>query len=114
MVWEEPPDHAENTRCLVKTKILNLLGGFVDTKIGPVRQVRVTCCFDQYEIEIQVPSMSRKGSYSEAQNCYVDESSQDQKDPSKDVEMVRSRIVALSVQATGTIDPDEVSFFHPH
>ena len=30
------------------------------TKIGPVRQVRVTCCLDQCGSEIQVPSMLKK------------------------------------------------------
>ena len=33
------------------------------TKIGPVRQVRVTCCLDQHGIEIHVPSILQNGSY---------------------------------------------------
>ena len=92
-------DHAQSTRCLVMTKILNLLGGFVDMKIGPVRQVRVTRCPDQYGIEMQVPSTSKKnGSYSwnvisRGPNRYVDESWQDQEDPLHDVGMMSSSSV---------------------
>ena len=55
-------------------------------KIGPVLQVRVTCCLDQYGNEIQVPSMSRSGScswvvISRGPSRYVDESWHDQEDP---------------------------------
>ena len=55
------------------------------TKIGPVLHVRVTCCRDQYGIEIQVPSMSRKRScswivISRGPNRYVDESWHDKEE----------------------------------
>ena len=30
------------------------------TRIDPVRQVKIMCCFDQYGFEIQVPSTSRR------------------------------------------------------
>ena len=70
----------------------------MDTKIGPVRQVRVTRCLDQYGIEMQVPSMSKNGSYSwkvisRGPNRYVDESWQVQEDPLHDVGMMSSTSV---------------------
>ena len=55
------------------------------TRIGPVRQVRVICCLEQYGIEMQVTSTSRNGSHSwiiisRRPNRYVDESWHDQGD----------------------------------
>ena len=47
---------------LVMTRCLSLPDGFVDTKIGPFRQVRVTCCLFQDGIEIQVSFMLKNGS----------------------------------------------------
>ena len=64
MVLEERQDHAEYTlpRDDQDSEPLGWIRGH--TKIGPVRRVRVTCCLDQYGMEIQVPSMSKNGSYS--------------------------------------------------
>ena len=91
MVLEEELDHAESTHYLVIT-ILSHLDGFVDTKIGPVCQVRATCYLDEYGIEIQVPSMLKNGSFSwivisRGPNRHVDGAWQDQAEPLQDVEM---------------------------
>ena len=64
MDLEVRQEHAENTHHLVFIKNPDLLHGPVDTKIGPVLQVKVTCCLDQHGIEIQVPSKSKDGSNS--------------------------------------------------
>ena len=66
--------HAESIRYSVVAEILNLYGWIRGhTRIGPVRQVRVICCLDQYGLEKQVPSTSRSGSYFwRGPNRYVD------------------------------------------
>ena len=84
------------------------------TKIGPARQVRATCCFDQCGIEIQVPSMSRNGSYSwivisRGPNRHVDESWNDQEDPPKVVEMVSSTSVEQSHARTSSTEETPAS-----
>ena len=117
MVLEERQDHAESTLYVVITKILNLFGGIVD-------QVRVTCCLDQFGIEIQVPSTWRDGSYSwivisRGSNRNVDESWHGQDDPHQNIEMVsfasceQSHAVTSSIEEThaskpGTTESDEL------
>ena len=111
MVLVEKHDHAESTRCLVMTKILNLLGGFVDTR--PVRQVEVTCYLDQYGIEIQVQSMSKKKKVSffisRGPNRHVDESWHDQEEPPQDVEMVSPTRAEQSYARTSSIEETHAS-----
>ena len=63
---------------LVKIQIPNSLHGSVDTKTGPVVQVKTFCYFDQYGIEIQARSTSGDGSkswiiISRRSNRYVEE-----------------------------------------
>ena len=60
MVLEERQDHAESD-----DQDAELVGWIRGHKqIGPVRQVRDTCSLDRYGREIQVPSMSKNGSFS--------------------------------------------------
>ena len=97
------------------------------TRIGPVRQVKTICCLDQEGIEIQVPSTSRDGSnsrivISRGPNRSVDEPWHDQDDSPENGEMVSSTSVERShaitpsieenscVEATGTIESDELPF----
>ena len=54
------------------------------TKLGPVLQVKTTCCFDQYGNEKQVPSTSGDGStswviMSRGSNRYVEELQHDRR-----------------------------------
>ena len=42
------------------SELLAWIGG--QTRIGPVHQVKITCCLDLDGIEIQVPSTSGDGS----------------------------------------------------
>ena len=79
------------------------------TRIGPVRQVRVTCCLDQHGIDFQVPSTSTNGScswivISRGPNRFVDESGHDQEDPPQDVEMVCSASVEKSHAVKSSIE----------
>ena len=79
------------------------------TKTDPVRQVRVTCCFDQHGTEILAPSMSSKGSFSSivisrGPHRHEDESWQDQEDPPQDVEMVSCTSVEQSHAKTSRIE----------
>ena len=66
MVLEERQDDAQSIRCLVITKDSEPVGWLRGhTRIGPVHQIRVICCLDQFGIGIQVvQSTSRNGSYS--------------------------------------------------
>ena len=57
-------EDSENIHHLVKIQIPNSLRGLVNTKIGPVLQVKVIGCLDQYGMEVQAPSTSRDGSKS--------------------------------------------------
>ena len=79
------------------------------SKIGPVCQVRVTCCLDQHGIETQVPSTSRDWSNSwiiifRGPNRYVDESWHDQGNPPRNVEMVSSTSIEQSHAITTSIE----------
>ena len=86
------------------------------TKVGPVLQVKVICCPDQYGIEIQAPSTSKDGSnlwiiISSGPNRYVDESWHDQDNTPEKAEMVshisdgRPHAVISSIEETHASQP---------
>ena len=87
MVWEERQEHSWERTLPPDDQDSELIGWIRGhNKIGPVLQVRVTCCLDQCGNEIQVPSVSRSGScswvvISRGPSRYVDESWHDQEDP---------------------------------
>ena len=93
MDLEEKLEVAKSAHDLVMTRNSEPVGWIRGhTKIGPVCQVRVTCYFNQYGIETQVPSMLKNGTsswivISRGPNRYVDESWHDQEDPPQDVAM---------------------------
>ena len=101
LCWTSPPNNSRRERWLCReNRIVHVEHtlprydqdsepiGWIrgHTKTDPVRQVRVSCCFDQYGTEIQAPSMSSKGSgswivISRGPHRHMDESWQDQEDP---------------------------------
>ena len=84
------------------------------TKIGPVLQVKVICCLDQYGIEIQVPSTKRDGSNFRivkfsGPNRYVDESWHDQDNSPENGEMVGSTSVGRPHPIISSIEETHAS-----
>ena len=86
------------------------------TRIGPVRQVKITCYLDRYGIETEVPSTSRDRSNSWIVICRgpkrnVDESWHDQDDSPGNGEMVsslsgeRSHAITSSIEETHASKP---------
>ena len=83
-------------------------------RIGPVLQVKIMCCLDQYGIEIQVPSASRDGSnawivISRGPNRHVDKSWHDQDDSPENGEMVNSTSVERPHAITSNIEETHAS-----
>ena len=101
------------------------------TKIGPVRQVGVICCLDQCWIEVQVPSMSRNESHSwigihqrpESQRGWILARPRRPSSRRWDGEFLKRWQITRNnikhwgdscVEATGTIDSDELPFQRIH
>ena len=112
-IWREDRSCGEFSllRDLQDSENIGCISGH--TKIGPVLQVKITSCLDQYGIEIQVQSTSRDGSNSWIVTSRgpkrVHESWHDQDDSPENGEMVSSTSVERSHAIKSSIEETHAS-----